>query len=59
MEIYALLLVMWPKAIEPEQHIPAPIPYVECVEIATRLARYYDHVMWKGQPIITCKEVTK
>ena len=54
-ETMAMLLLLFPKDIEPREHLPAPIPYAECVELAVRVARYYDHIWAWGHPIVTCE----
>lgn len=54
MELYAVLMVMYVGMTEPQAHIPAPIPYDECVELGTKLARFYDHTMAYNHPIIEC-----
>ena len=59
--VLALLLVLYPGDIEPRHETPEPIPYAECIEMATRVARYFDHTgqyMWVGPPIVFCEVTT-
>lgn len=53
----ALLFVLYVGDIEPRQETPEPIPYEECVEMAGRLVRWFDHTMSFNFPTVTC-EVT-
>ncbi len=54
----ALLFTLWPGDVSPRQEVPAPIPMADCLELAGRVALYYDKTMWQGQPKVYC-EVTE
>ena len=55
MTVMAMLYVLHFGQILPEAHLPAPIPYVDCMEVAVRVARYYDHTMSLRMPIVYCE----
>ena len=51
----ALLMVLYYGDITPRQETPEPIPYSDCIEMAERVAWYFNHTYGPhSQPIVEC-----
>ena len=56
--VWAMLWILMPGAIAPEQGLPAAVPYQDCLEVAGRVAEYWSEATTWARPIIYCEEVT-